>query len=78
MSGDYTQAGWLFKVKKAVRYVKLYGFSRTMVKVKGQYHMKATATFEGSRWLNKSCRDPEAPGRNIALIGCGHQYGRDH
>lgn len=72
MSEDYTQAGWLFKVKKVIRYVNLYGFSRTWVKIKGQYHLKATATFEGPQWRNKSCRNPDAMGRNAALIGCGN------
>jgi len=72
VSGDLTQAGLLFKVKKVLRYLRLYGFSRTLVKVKGQYHMKATATFEGPRWTNPGCRNPDAPARNVALVGCGN------
>ena len=37
---DYTSQSLAFKLKKALRYVKLYGPSRTLIKVKGQYHMK--------------------------------------
>lgn len=72
MSGDYTQAGLWFKVRKAARYVRLYGLSRTLIKVKGQYHMKATAGFDGDRWENPRCATPDAPERSVALIGCGN------
>ncbi len=72
MSQNYTQADWIFKIKKIVRYVRLYGFSRTWVKVKGQLHMNATAIFEGPLWINESCRNRTVPERSIALIGCGN------
>lgn len=72
MSGDYTQAGLSFKVKKAARYVGLYGLSRTLIKVKGQYHMKATEDFPGERWDNPACQSPQAPTRTCAIIGCGN------
>ena len=36
---DYKSAPILFKVRKALRYVRLYGVRRTLVKVRGQYHM---------------------------------------
>ncbi len=72
MSGDYTQAAFLFKVKKTLRYTGLYGVSRTLAKIKGQYHAKASAEFEGARWENPACRNPNVPSRNVALIGCGN------
>lgn len=72
MSGDYTQAGFAFKAKKAARYVKLFGVSRTAVKIKGQYHVKATVEFPGTRWENPACTNPGDPARNAALIGCGN------
>ena len=72
MSGDYTQADFLFKVRKAVRYIGLYGVSRTLVKIKGQYHLRATAGFNGSRWVNSKCADPDAVNRKVAIIGCGN------
>jgi predicted dehydrogenase len=71
-AGDYTQAGWIFKARKAARYVALFGWARTLVKVRGQYHMKATEEFAGPRWENQRCRGRDAPGRDVAIIGCGN------
>src|SRR5262245_34954657 len=71
LSGDYTQADFLFKVRKATRYIRLYGVRRTLVKIKGQYHMKATADFAEPRWVNPRCKDPDAASRSVAIIGCG-------
>lgn len=72
MSGDYTQAGFAFKVRKTLRYVRLFGLSRTLVKIKGQYHIKAAAEFDGPRWVNPGCKNEGAPERTVALIGCGN------
>ncbi|MBZ0169665.1 LmbZ [Candidatus Methylomirabilis lanthanidiphila] len=72
MSMDYTEANFLFKLKKAARYIRLYGISRTLAKIRAQYHMKAVASFEGSRWINPNCRNPDSPERNVAMIGCGN------
>lgn len=72
MCADYTQADSLFKVRKAVRYVGLYGPSRTLVKIRGQYHMKSSVEFDGEKWINPACRDPENDNRNVAIIGCGN------
>ena len=38
MSDDYTQAGFLFRSRKVAPYFSLCGFSRTLVKIEGQYH----------------------------------------
>jgi predicted dehydrogenase len=72
MSIDYTQANYLFRVRKALRYVSLYGVPRTLVKIRGQYHMKSAEAFTGARWLNPACRDPGSAQRCVALIGCGN------
>jgi predicted dehydrogenase len=69
---DYTQASYLLRAKKAARYVSLYGLSRTLVKIRGQYHMKSAQEFAGARWVNERCRRPDAPQRCVALIGCGN------
>src|SRR2546422_746848 len=45
--------------------------SRTWVKIMGQYHRKATADFDGPRWVNPGCKDSDAASRNVAIIGCG-------
>jgi predicted dehydrogenase len=72
VSGDYTQARFMFKAKKAARYFRLYGLSRTLCKIKGQYHMKSTKGFDGLRWENTACRTPNAQDRDVAIIGCGN------
>jgi predicted dehydrogenase len=72
VNADYMQAGLLFNVKKVMRYIWMYGLSRTLVKIRGQYHLKAVDTFAGTRWANDACRNPDAPMRRVALIGCGN------
>jgi predicted dehydrogenase len=72
VSGDYTQASFLFKAKKAARYVRLYGLPRTLFKIKGQYHMKSTESFDGLQWENTACGTPNVQDRNVAMIGCGN------
>ena len=37
---DYHQQPLWFKIRKAARYLRLYGPARTLIKIKGQYHMK--------------------------------------
>jgi predicted dehydrogenase len=69
---DYTQASYLFRARKAARYVSLYGLSRTLAKIRGQYHMKSAEEFAGARWVNAGCKDADAPQRCVALIGCGN------
>lgn len=67
----YTEKSLAFKLHKVVRYVELYGLSRTLAKVRGQYHMKSAEEFSGPIWRNPGCRHPDAAGRTIGLIGCG-------
>jgi predicted dehydrogenase len=63
---DYKSAPLVFKARKALRYVRLYGIRRTLVKVRGQYHM-------AKRY------DPLPPNHvregskaHVGLIGCGN------
>lgn len=72
MSASYLTSSLPFKIRKVARYVSLYGVSRTLIKVRGQYHMNREASFDGDTWLNPKCRDPESPDRSIGLIGCGN------
>lgn len=63
---DYTTRNFAFKIKKALRYLRLYGLRRTLVKIRGQYHMKKTygtlpATALGSKHKGR-----------VGLIGCGN------
>ena len=55
-----------FKVKKLLRYVKLFGLRRTLTKVQGQYHMKKRYEL-----LPVQPETPEAGG-HVGLIGCGN------
>lgn len=65
MTIDYVKAPLGFKIRKAARYVRLYGINRTLWKARGQYHMRRT--FD---------RLPEPRERNskahVGLLGCGN------
>ncbi len=65
---DYLKEPLTFKIKKLLRYIRLYGLRRTYIKGLGQYHMKKHF-------------DPLPPAKkefshiqNVAIIGCGN-YG---
>ncbi len=62
---DYTRQELGFRVRKVLRYVRLYGLQRTLAKVQGQYHMKRH--FDPLPPLGDS-----QPGGHIGLIGCGN------
>lgn len=65
---NYTGAPLLVRVRKAVRYVGLYGLRRTLVKVRGQYHM-------GRKYAQLPANNvrPDSTA-HVGLIGCGN-YG---
>lgn len=57
-----------FKLLKVLRYIGMYGFFRTYIKVRSSLHMQKELSFDGDEWLNPR-------GKNIgevALIGCGN------
>lgn len=63
---DYTTQSLGFKIQKTLRYVRLYGIKRTLMKVKGQYHMKKAY---------ETLPDLPIAGDHkgwIGLIGCGN------
>jgi predicted dehydrogenase len=62
---DYLAAPWLFRIRKAVRYVRLYGFERTLVKVAGQYHMKRKYT------APPQISSPRSASAHVGILGCG-------
>jgi predicted dehydrogenase len=63
---DYTKAHVLFKIKKALRYIRLYGISRTMIKIQGQYHMKR-------KYDVLPVIDPQSTTTgHVGLLGCGN------
>jgi predicted dehydrogenase len=63
---DYTTQRLGFKVRKALRYVRLYGVRRTLVKIKGQYHMKKRYG------ALPALASPLPDGGHIGVIGCGN------
>ena len=63
---DYTTQKIGFKIKKTLRYVRLYGIGRTLIKVKGQYHMKKHYPA-----LPALASKPKGGG-HVGLIGCGN------
>jgi predicted dehydrogenase len=65
---DYTSKPMLFKLKKAARYLQLYGVSRTLIKVKAQYHMKRTFT----PLPTVVPRIRRTGGSGVGIIGCGN------
>ena len=63
---DYTQSPLWFRIRKVLRYVRLYGVSRTLAKVRGQYHMRAHYD------ALPACRKSASGARHVGLIGCGN------
>jgi len=63
---EYLDRPFVFKVKKVLRYVNLYGIDRTYHKMRGQLHLKKTYTTLPTR---KTTVDQN---RKIGLIGCGN------
>jgi len=63
---DYTNETLPFRIKKALRYVRLYGPRRTWIKVRGQYHMKRHYA------VLPSLPAQPASGGHVGLIGCGN------
>ena len=62
---DYTHAPLAFKLRKALRYGRLYGPRRTIVKVRSQYHMQRRYRELPVR------RSRMGPERHVAILGCG-------
>jgi predicted dehydrogenase len=68
---DIEAAALLFKVRKVLRYVRLYGPSPTFAKIKREYHLRRSQEFDGTVWTNPKCRLPEHSDRFVAMVGCG-------
>jgi predicted dehydrogenase len=62
---DYTERSLSFKVRKALRYTRLYGVRRTANIVSGQYHVKRH--YEQLPPVDK----PASSSKNVGVIGAG-------
>jgi predicted dehydrogenase len=65
---DYTTQPYLFKIKKVFRYIKIFGVSRTFIKITSQLHMKKGDGFNTDSWINPEGRDQG----DVAIVGCGN------
>ena len=63
---DYLRQSLWFKVRKVLRYIRLYGPRFTMVKVQGQLHKKRKYTSLPTIHTTK----PDDP-RHVGIVGCG-------
>ncbi|MEK6405931.1 MAG: Gfo/Idh/MocA family oxidoreductase [Acidobacteriota bacterium] len=63
---DYTTQPFTFKVKKGLRYIRLYGVGRSLIKIKGQYHMKKK--YESLPPIRPKIRKE----CHVGIIGCGN------
>lgn len=46
--------------------------SRTVIKIRAQYHMKRSQGFDTAHWNNPDCKNPNTSDRRVAIIGCGN------
>jgi predicted dehydrogenase len=63
---DYTRHPRLFQVRKAARYLRLYGPARTLAKVQGQYHSARRYNPLPAQTV------PPPSGKRVGLIGAGN------
>ncbi|MBM4196609.1 MAG: Gfo/Idh/MocA family oxidoreductase [Gammaproteobacteria bacterium] len=63
---DYVSASVGFRVRKALRYVHLYGVRRALVKIRGQFHMRRSYEALPENHVRN------ATGAHVGLIGCGN------
>lgn len=62
---DYTQRPLSFKIRKALRYTRLYGPRRTLSIIRGQYNMARTYQ------TLPAVRDRGPSEKHVGVIGCG-------
>lgn len=68
---NYFEKKLSFKVRKALRYVELYGLRTTLTKIKSQNHIRAQVGFDGPIWKNAAAAQAARASRNVGIIGCG-------
>lgn len=71
---DYTRSPLSWRLRKAGRYVRVFGPSATVAKIRAQYHFRRSASdgfVRRGRMTNTRCLDPDDPSRQVAIVGCG-------
>ncbi len=59
-------------LRRVARYVRIFGIGRTLAKVRGRYHMRASGPALDADWVNPGCAAPDHPDRAVAMVGCGN------
>jgi predicted dehydrogenase len=65
---DYIRSPLIFRIRKVLRYIRLYGVSRTWMKVRAQYHMKREFKVLPAIPISRK----SDPRRRVGIIGCGN------
>ena len=63
---NYFKTSVYYKVKKVFRYIKLYGFQRTLIKIRSQFHLKRN--FSSLPKNNQHCAHKKV----VGIIGAGN------
>lgn len=63
---DYTRQPLHLRIRKVIRYVRLFGLARTWAKVQAHYHMNRTFADQPRRPVPAG-----ATGKHVGIIGCG-------
>ena len=63
---NYTNTPLWFRIRKVLRYARMYGISKTLAKVRGQYHRHAQYD------ALPNCEQMPSDGRHVGIIGCGN------
>jgi predicted dehydrogenase len=63
---DYTRQPLPVRIRKVIRYVRLFGLVRTWTKVQAHYHINRTFADQQLRPI-----PVEATGKHVGIIGCG-------
>ncbi len=64
---DYTSHSLIYKIRKVLRYSRLFGVSRTWMKVRAQYHMKR----HFAQLPPTGGPEHHDPKRTVGILGCG-------
>ncbi|MEZ5498966.1 MAG: Gfo/Idh/MocA family oxidoreductase [Steroidobacteraceae bacterium] len=65
---DYTRHTIWYKIRKALRYVRLYGLGRTVSKIRAQYHMRNAGQPKDLAHSTVPARKTQV----VGILGCGN------
>ena len=68
MSTENVDLSFYQMIRKVLRYIKLFGWSRTMAKIQNRRHLEALSKYEGDLMIVNKKLEKTA---SIAVVGCG-------